>query len=122
VKALSSAASVLVKLMSELPRGPRRDSAFALWLTVRVAEDVYLVPPLPEKAVRRRVEALGDRLSRLSLAASLRRALAGALAELGEPSPERATLALRQLIAPARDILGKEAGDALSMAASRKSS
>ena len=122
MKSLSPAASVLVKLMGELPRGPRRDSAFALWLTVRVAEDCYLVPPLPEKAVRRRVAALGDRLSRLSLAAPLRRALVSAVAELGEPHPERATLALRQLIAPTRDVLGREAGEALSLAANRKSS
>ena len=106
--------------MGELPRGPRRDSAFALWLLVRVAEDMYLVPPLPDRAVRRRVEALADRLSRLSLAAPLRRALSGALVELAEPGPERATVALRQLIAPSRDILGKEAGDALSMAATRR--
>lgn len=120
MKALSPAAAVLVGLMGELPRGPRRDSAFALWLTVRVAEDLFLVPPLPEKAVRRRVAALGERLSRLSLAAPLRRALASALVELGEPTPERASLALRQLIAPTRDILGKEAGEALSMAANRR--
>jgi hypothetical protein len=120
MSALSPAALVLVKLMDELPRGPRRDSAFALWLTVRVVEDLYLVPPLPDKAVRRRVASLGERLSRLSLAAPLRRALGSAIAELGEPSPERATLALRQLIAPTRDILGKEAGEALSIAANRK--
>lgn len=120
MKALSPAASALVRLMSELPRGPRRDSAFALWLTVRVAEDLYLVPPLPDQAVRRRVTALGERLTRLSLAAPLRRALASALAELGEPSPERVSLALRQLIAPTRDVLGKEAGDALGLAANRK--
>lgn len=119
MKTLSPAASVLIRLMGELPRGPRRDSAFALWLTVRVAEDCYLVPPLPEKAVRRRVIALGDRLSRLSLAAPLRRALASAVAELGEPSPERATLALRQLVAPTRDVLGKEAGEALASVFSR---
>jgi hypothetical protein len=87
---------------------------------VRVAEDVCLVPPLPDKAVRRRVAALGERLARLSLAAPLRRALASALAELGEPSPERATLALRQLIAPTRDVLGREAGDALGLAVNRK--
>jgi hypothetical protein len=120
VKVLSPAASILVRLMSELPRGPRRDSAFAVWLTVRVAEDFHLIPPLPEKAVRRRVAALGERLSRLSLAAPLRRALASALVELSEPTPERGSLALRQLIAPTRDILGKEAGEAVSIAANRK--
>ena len=119
MKTLSPAAAVLVRLMGELPRGPRRDSAFALWLTVRIAEDCYLVPPLPEKAVRRRVAALGDRISRLSLAAPLRRALTSAVSELGEPSPEQATLALRQLIAPTRDVLGKEAGDALATGLSR---
>ncbi len=120
MKALSPAAVVLVRLMGEFPRGPRRDSAFALWLTLRVAEDLYLAPPLPDQAVRRRVAALGERLSRLSLAAPLRRALASALVQLSEPSPERATLALRQLVAPSRDILGKEAAEALTMAANRR--
>ncbi len=117
---LSPSAATLVKLTSELPRGPRRDGAFALWLTLRVAEDLFLVPPLPERGVRRRIAALDQRLSRMAISAPLRRALTAAIAHLATPGPEQATLALQQLVAPARDVLGKEAGEALALAASRR--
>ncbi len=119
MSALSPAAASLVKLMAELPRGPKRDGAFALWLTVRVAEDLLLVPPLPERAVRRRVAALEERLSALVISAPLRRALTAALAQLATPGPEQASLVLQQLAAPARDVLGRQVGDALSVAARR---
>ncbi|HLB54209.1 MAG TPA: hypothetical protein VJK71_03820 [Gemmatimonadales bacterium] len=117
----SAGGTPLVKLMAELPRGPRRDGAFALWLTVRVAEDLLLVPPIPERAVRRRVAALEHRLSSLVLPAPLRRALVAALTELGggEAGRERAALVLQQLIAPAREVLGADAGEALVGAAKR---
>ncbi len=117
---LTPQAATLVRLMRELPRGPRRDGAFALWLTLRVAEDLFLDPPLPERAVRRRITALDQRLSRLAIPAPLRRALTAAMAHLSNPDPERASLALQQLVAPARDALGKEAGEALSQAANRR--
>ncbi|HEV8613166.1 MAG TPA: hypothetical protein VGQ73_06625 [Gemmatimonadales bacterium] len=113
----SPAGWALVKLMVETPRGPRREGVFALWLTLRVAEDVFLVPPPPERAMRRRVALLEQRLSSLMLPAPLRRALAAALSELREPRHEKAALVLQQLIAPARETLGPEAGDALGRAA-----
>lgn len=116
MSALSPTAAGLVKLMGELPRGPRRDGAFALWLTVRVAEDLFLTPPLPERAMRRRVQALAQRLSTLTIPAPLRRALGSAIAQLSTPSPEQAGLVLRQLVAPARDVLGKAAGEAIERA------
>lgn len=113
----SSAALGLVRLMREVPRGPRREGVFALWLTLRVAEDLLLLPPQPERAVRRRVAALEHRLSSLTLPAPIRRALAGALAELGAPRREQAVLVLQQLVAPAREALGSEAAETIGRAA-----
>jgi hypothetical protein len=110
---MSRAALTLVRVMRETPRGPRRDGAFALWLTLRVVEDLFLVPPLPERAVRRRVAALEQRLSTLAISAPLRRALTAAIAQLATPTPEQGTLVLQQLVAPARDAVGKLAGEAL---------
>src|SRR6185436_14302667 len=106
---LSPAAAALVKLMGEVPRGPRRDGAFALWLTLRVAEDLLLQPPPPQRATRRRVASLEGRLSSLSVPAPLRRPLAAALLELQVAERERAPLILQQLVAPAREAVGAEA-------------
>lgn len=114
---LSPADAALVKLMGEVPRGPKREGAFALWLTLRVAEDLFLTPPPPERAMRRRVASLDRRLSSLTLPAPLRRALGAALAELHEPRRERGALVLQQLVAPAREALGPDAGDAVARAA-----
>ena len=67
--------------------------------------------------MRRRVAALERRLSSLTVPAPLRRALAAALSGLKEPRREQAALVLHQLVAPAREVLGGEAGEALSKAA-----
>lgn len=114
---LTPTGAALVQVMAELPRGPRREAVFALWLTLRVAEDLLLVPPQPERAVKRRVAALERRLSSLSLPAPIRRGLVAALAELAEPSRDKAGPALQLLVAPTRDVLGAEVADALSRAA-----
>jgi hypothetical protein len=114
---LSPAGLTLVKLMGEMPRGPRREGLFALWLTLRITEDLLLVPPQHERAVKRRVAALEQRLSSLILPAPLRRALVSALTALVEPGREQAALVLQQLVAPSRETLGAEAGDAVSRAA-----
>ena len=114
---LSPAATALVKLMGEMPRGPRREGALALWLLLRLAEDLLLTPPLPERALRRRVALLERRLSSLAVSPPLRRALVAALTELRESRREHAALALQQLVAPTRDVLGAEAGEALGRAA-----
>jgi len=114
---LTPSETVLVRLMGQMPRGPRREGLFALWLTTRVAQDVFLLPAPPERALRRRVAALDQRLSSLSLPAPLRRALASALAELKEPGRPGAALALQQLVAPAREVLGPEAAEAIARAA-----
>jgi hypothetical protein len=114
---LSPAGATLVKLMGEMPRGPRREGLFALWLTLRITEDLLLVPPQPERAVKRRVAALEQRLSSLSLPAPLRRALVSALSTLVEAGREQASLVLQQLVAPARETLGADVGEAVSRAA-----
>jgi hypothetical protein len=114
---LSPAGLALVKLMGEMPRGPRREGLFALWLTLRITEDLLLVPPQPERAVKRRVAALEQRLSSVILPGPLRRALVSALAALAEPGREQAGLVLQQLVAPSRETLGAEAGEAVSRAA-----
>lgn len=114
---LSPGAAALVQLMGETPRGPRREGLFALWLALRVLEDIHRGPPAPERAVKRRVAALGQRLTSLSLPAPIRRALLAAVSGLEEPTRERAALLLQQLVAPAREALGGEAADAIQRAA-----
>ncbi len=117
--ALSPPAASLVRLMSELPRGPRRDGAFALWLTLRAIEDLTLVPPLPDRPVRRRFAALEARLATLAVPTSLRRALAAAATQLTGAAPPAPGLVLQQLVAPARDTLGRAAAEAIAAAARR---
>ncbi len=114
---LSPAGSGLVKLMGEMPRGPRREGLFALWLTLRVAEDLLLLPPQPERGMKRRVAALEQRLTSLAFPAPLRRALIGALAELEEPRRDRVGQVLLLLVAPVREGLGTEAAELVARAA-----
>ena len=113
---LSPAALTLVKLMGEMPRGPRREGVFALWLTLRVAEDLLLQPPAPERAQKKRVAALDQRLSSLTMPAPLRRALGAALSELKDAGRERVSQVLQLLVAPAREVLGSEAAEAVGRA------
>ena len=111
------AESALLDLLPQIGRGPRRGGIFALWLTVRVAQDLLLDPPPPERGQRRRVQALERRLSSLTLPTPLRRALAAATSQLRDGRPETAAQVLSQLVAPARESGGPEAGDAVAMAA-----
>ena len=93
-------ATSLLGLLPQTGRGPRREGIFALWLTVRVAQDLLRDPP-SERAHRRRLQALEHRLSSLTLPPPLRRALAAA----------------SQLVAPAREAGGAEAGEVMARAA-----
>jgi hypothetical protein len=111
------AATALLHVLPQAARGPRREGIFALWLTVRVAQDLLRDPPPPDRAHRRRLQALEHRLSSLTVAPPLRRALAAALNQLKEGRPETAAQVLSQLVAPAREAGGAEAGDALAQAA-----
>ncbi|MBA3894903.1 MAG: hypothetical protein H0X69_14655 [Gemmatimonadales bacterium] len=111
-----SASSVLLTLMPQTGRGPRREGIFALWLTLRVAQDLVRDPPA-ERAHRRRLQALEHRLSSLTLPPPLRRALAAAISQLGDVRSETAAQVLSQLVAPAREAGGHEAGEAVAHAA-----
>ncbi len=111
------AATALLELLPRTARGPKRDGIFALWLTLRVARDLRRGSPALERAHRRRVGALEQRLSSLALPPPLRRALAAAVADLIEPDATRAARALSQLVAPARETAGAEAADAVALAA-----
>ena len=107
----------LLGLQRQLERGPKREGAFALWLTVRVAIDLGTSNVPPDKADRRRVALLTNRLAPLAVPRSLSRGLVAALGHLEDGTAAGARIALAQLVAPARDALGTEAADAVAMAA-----
>lgn len=111
------AAAALAELLPRTARGPRREGIFALWLTVRVVQDLLLDPPPPERAQRRRLAALEQRLSSLTLPPPLRRGLAATLAHLRDADRAAAPILLSQLVAPARDGAGVEASEAVALAA-----
>ena len=113
---LTPAGLGLARLMEEIPRGPRRDGVFAVWLTLRLLEDLQLTPEPPDRAVKRRVAALGQRLSSLNLSGPLRRALVAALAAVEEDPGGPGAPLLLALVAPVRDSLGPEAADLLARA------
>lgn len=110
------AATALLSLISQTGRGPKRGGLFALWLTLRVAQDLLLDPPLLERSHRRRVQALERRLSSLTMPPPLRRALAAAVSQLRDARPEAVAQVLSQLVAPARETEGAEAAEALALA------
>ncbi|HKV74112.1 MAG TPA: hypothetical protein VJN95_06310 [Gemmatimonadales bacterium] len=109
-------AHVLLSLLPGIGRGPKREGVFALWLTLRVAQDFHLDPPLPERQVKRRISALATRLSSLTLPAPLRRALNATVLQLASAKPEEIAQILSQLVAPAREATGAEAAEAIGQA------
>jgi hypothetical protein len=110
------ATTALLSLLTQTGRGPKRGGLFALWLTVRVAQDLVPEQPTMDRAHRRRVQALERRLSSLSMPPPLRRALAAAVGQLRELRPETVPQILSQLMAPARETEGAEAAEALALA------
>lgn len=107
----------LVALLAAAVRGPQRDGVFALWLVVRTAESLLPPIPLSARSHRRRLQGLSTRLATLALPAPLARALLAARQQLEPATPAAAALALSQLVAPAREVLGTEAGEAVTVAA-----
>ena len=107
----------LVDLLPRTGRGPRCEGVYALWLLLRVAQDLLLDPPLAERAVRRRFASLETRLSSLTLPPPLRRALTAALQQLRDGGSKAVPIVLSTLVAPARETAGTEAGDAVQRAA-----
>lgn len=115
-KGTSPAEERLVALVAAAPRGPKRDGLYALWLTLRVAEALLPPAPVSPKNHRRRLQALETRIASLALPAPLKRALAAARTHLDPATAKAAALVLAQLVAPARDVLGPEAADAVAVA------
>jgi hypothetical protein len=107
----------LVSLVAEARRGPRRDGLYALWLVVRAAEGCLPPSPVSRHNHRRRLQALESRLGGLALPAPLRRAFTSARQHLEPGTAAAAAIVLSELIAPAREVLGPDAADALTTAA-----
>jgi hypothetical protein len=107
----------LIDLQRHFERGPKREGAFALWLTVRVAIDIGTNGTAVDKADRRRVALLARRLAPLAVPRPLSRGLAAALGHLEDGTPAGARIALAQLVAPVKDALGPEAAEAVALAA-----
>ncbi|HYT99202.1 MAG TPA: hypothetical protein VEK85_02420 [Gemmatimonadales bacterium] len=117
IEVTTPAEARLLALVGDAVRGPKRNGLFALWLVLRAAE--ALLPPgaVSVKNHRRRLQALETRLASLALPAPLKRALTAARHHLEAATPGAAALVLSQLVAPAREVLGPEAGDAVAVAA-----
>jgi hypothetical protein len=116
MRATSPAEERLVALVAAAPRGPKRDGLYALWLTLRAAEALLPPAPISPKNHRRRLQALETRIASLALPAPLKRALAAARTHLDAATAAAAAMVLAQLVAPARDVLGAEAADAVASA------
>ena len=115
--AATSVEDRLVTLVAEARRGPRRDGLYALWLVVRAAEGCLPPTPVSRRNHRRRLQALETRLGGLALPAPLRRAFTAARQHLEPGTAKAAAIVLSELVAPAREVLGPEAGEALAAAA-----
>lgn len=107
----------LLGLLAGTARGPKRGGLFALWLTLRTATMMCGPGHQGDRARRRHLAALAKRLSSLPMSPALRRALHAALEHLSDGTAEAAAITLRQLVAPAIDAAGPEAGKAVSRAA-----
>ncbi len=111
------ALDVLLELQEGLQRGPKREGAFALWLVARVAWEVGVEGEESDRADRRRIALLEKRLAPLAVPRPLARGLATALSHLHDATPAAARIALSQLVAPAREAIGPEAGEAIALLA-----
>ncbi|HXQ27959.1 MAG TPA: hypothetical protein VN848_01720 [Gemmatimonadales bacterium] len=107
----------LVALLAAAARGPEREGLFALWLVVRAAEGLMTPLPPSPRAHRRRLQALEARLATLVVPGPLQRALVAARQHLEPATPGAGALALAQLVAPAREVLGLQVGEAVGVAA-----
>ena len=117
IRATTPCEERLIALVAAADRGPKRDGLFAVWLVLRCAEALLPPDPVSPRNHRRRLQALETRLASLALPAPLKRALAAARQHLETATPAAAAIVLSQLVAPARDVLGPDAGDAVAVAA-----
>ena len=114
---LTVAEDKLIESLATASRGAERNGTFALWLFVRTCGG--LLPPdrLSDRNQRGRLAGLARRLRALPLPSPLRRALSGGMRELADGTVQAAAIALQQLVAPAREVVGTDAGEALALAA-----
>ena len=107
----------LIESLAGASRGAKRNGTYALWLFVRTCGG--LLPPerLSDRNQRGQLAGLERRLRALALPSPIRRALTGGVKDLAEGTAQAAAIALQQLIAPAREIVGADAGDAVALAA-----
>ena len=113
---LTQAEDRLIDTLQVSVRGPRRNGFFALWLFVHACDDALRPGDFNARAHRRRLEALERRLSSLSLPPSFRKALNTSVMTVAEGPGDPVVAALKQLVSPAREALGKEAGEAVALA------
>lgn len=108
----------LLLLQRVRQRGPEREALYALWLTVRVALDIGLtLTGREERANQKRAGLLGERIHRMALPPVMQRGFATAIQHLAEATPSSARIGLTQLVAPTRELLGRDAAEAVSLAA-----
>ncbi|MEO5798808.1 MAG: hypothetical protein ABIZ70_07500 [Gemmatimonadales bacterium] len=107
---------LLTELQRRFERGPKREGAFAVWLVVRMALEVGRAELPADKQDRKRLVLLSQRLAPLAVPRSLARGLTTAMGHLEDLTPNGARVALAQLVAPARDALGTDAGEAIAQA------
>lgn len=106
----------LIDCLRLTARGPRQNGIFALWLLVRTCDDALTPSTLSTRANRRRLDAMTQRWSSLSLQPAFKKALAQSVAELSPGAEGGPLAALQNLVDPTREYLGQEAADALTLA------
>ncbi len=106
---------LIAQLQNEV-RGPTRNGIFALWLFLRVCDGILAPHPLSNRARKRRLEAVEQRLSSLSLQPLLRKTLLGTLGELSSATKDSVVTSLQILTIPARDSLGTGVAEAVALA------
>lgn len=114
---LSDAEDRLLEAMARAARGPDRNGLYALWLVLRVCEDLLSPEPLATAVHLRRLEQLERRLSSLALPPSLRRSIAIGIRTLRTPELETPGLVLEQLVVPTATAIGRAAANTMVLAA-----
>jgi hypothetical protein len=117
IERLTAPEDRLIDALAAAERGPKRNGVFAVWLVLRQWGGALPPTAVSADVHRRRLANLERRLASLSVAAPVRRALSAALRELRNGTARDAPVALRQLVAPAREALGADVADALAEAA-----
>ena len=114
---LTVAEDKLIESLASASRGAARNGTYALWLFVRTCGGLLPPDQLSDRNQRGRLAGLERRLRALALPSPLRRALNGGIRELAEGTVPAAAIALQQLVAPAREVVGADAGEAVALAA-----